>query len=180
MKSSSTSGPAASPDAPPLLIVGEAFGKYSPGQSRPLYPYPATGSGGRLWDITGYTLGEYLHGTERANLFLDTPKKWDRGEASAQAKSLAWYAYERRQTLVLLGKKVTQAFGVPGDPFYDQLVLFPIVTAGRGSCGRVRAFVMPHTSGLCREWNTPGAREKAKAFFDVFRDSATAYARGKR
>lgn len=157
--------------------MGEAFGKYSPGRSRPLWPNPPTGSGGRLHKLTGLTLDEYIDGTERVNLFLDTPQKWSRVQAQESAKGIALYAWTNGQTLVLLGKKVAGAFGTTNTSFYEDSALFPLSyeKSGRYQLGSVPAFVIPHTSGRCREWNDPDVRARAQVFFGMVRERVREY-----
>lgn len=169
---------------PPFLFVGEAAGKWVPGSHRPLWPHPANSAGGRLLKYSGLTMEEYVHGTERVNLFLDTPKKWSKVHAEQVAKSVAYYAWARGQVLVLLGKKVASAFGLPGLPFDMDWVKFQLNDEWTGTrfapkLGSVYAVVIPHTSGRCRDWNDPKVKEDAERFFAIVRGQVRKYLRGK-
>jgi hypothetical protein len=127
--------------------------------------------------LSGLTEFEYLEGTERVNLFLDTPKKWSRVQATEVAKGIALYASVNQQVLVLLGRKVAAAFGTTATPFYQDTALFPLEyeKSGRYQLGSVPAYAIPHTSGLCREWNDPDVRARAQVFFGHVRDRVREY-----
>jgi hypothetical protein len=90
---------------------------------------------------------------ERRNLL--SSHRWSIPGASAAAKALLNESRER-DALVLLGSKVAAAFGLV---FREQL--FRLEPAAFGP-GRSRlCVVLPHPSGLSREWNIKGAPERA-------------------
>jgi hypothetical protein len=56
--------------------------------------------------------------------------------------------------LVLLGAKVSAAFGLAFTPFVTLQRIVPD--------GHCQAVILPHPSGLCRLWHRPGAVEEAR------------------
>jgi len=129
-----------------VKLVGEA-NLYGSDPHFALYPSPEGSSGHRLCvAILGMRRKDYLEAFDRCNL-LGQVRSWDAFMAMFAACRVTG------DRLVLLGSKVTKAFGLLYDPF-------------RTHCfgdGR-RALVLPHPSGLCRAWNSPDsvlrAREK--------------------
>lgn len=114
-----------------------------------LYPKPENGSGGRLRRILGMTSSAYLRAFRRVNLCAG---EWDAREARLAASRLA---RETGGPFVLLGRKVSAAFGLPYAPFH---------TFNRFDRDATRAaLVLPHPSGRCRAWNDPGAAPLARA-----------------
>lgn len=156
------------------LLVGEA----NPYQADPglaqhyaLYPDPPGCAGWRLCKLVmGLEPADYLKRFDRVNL---CDGKWSTKEAKERAWALLGtrqelhtdrarcdVSYDMQRPLVLFGAKVARAFGQDFRPFtwqkvFDQKGLIfptshPIVT-------------LPHTSGLSRAWNEPGAFERARA-----------------
>jgi hypothetical protein len=123
----------------PLLI-----GEVNPRNMDPeyaLYPLPLHRSGGRLAGILGLTSGSYLARFDRVNLCNGC---WDKKEAEARAAEII---LGKTRPLVLLGKKVCNAFGVGYVPF-----------TRIGPC-----YILPHPSKLARIWHNPGSKDKARA-----------------
>lgn len=128
------------------LLVGEV----NPFGSNPafaLYPLPERSSGGRLMKILGLTYRQYLKRFDRINL---CEWEWRMGQARHRAEWLVSTYPDR--VIVLLGAKVSRAFGVPYEPFTTH--------------GAYR--VLPHPSGLNRAWNDPSAVEKARNLLKEF------------
>ena len=127
------------------LLVGE-LNPYGERGAFALYPRPRNSSGHRLCTkIMGLDPLDYLHRFDRTNLCT---KKWDKSYAALHAGTIKWS--DQYDTVVLLGKKVCDAFGFDYVPF--QTVL---------SKGKTFV-VLPHPSGLCRTWNERGAYAKAR------------------
>lgn len=132
--------------APPrVLLVGEA-NPYGGDPSFALYPEPKGASGDRLCrKIMGLRGGQYLRAFDRVNLCTG---KWSLPRAREEADRLI---ETPRKAIVLLGTKVKSAFGVTG-PAFD---------VERRPNGMVLV-ILPHPSGLCREWGKPGAIDRAR------------------
>lgn len=123
------------------LLVGETNTTAMAAPEMALYPYPSTGSGGRFCKIAGLTASEYLVVFDRVNLCRG---EWSAREAESKAYEIKmlW----RHTLVVLLGRKVCEAFGLPYEPFR--------------SIGRY--LVLPHPSGRCRTWNDPENIDRAR------------------
>lgn len=127
-----------------------------------LYPAPASSAGWNLChSILQSTPQDYLTQWGRTNLCRGP---WDPDEARMAAERLragqSCTASGRgclEPRLVLLGAKVCRAFGVKYEPFGQAVLSFVR-----------RALVLPHPSGLCREWNAEGSRERARAAIGEF------------
>lgn len=124
------------PTSPRVTLVGEC----NPHGADPyyaLYPAPDGCSGHRLCClILGMRRRDYLEAFGRTDLCAG---QWSARVARSEAEQLSG-------RLILLGSKVTSAFGLEFRPFGvqgDRLVL-------------------PHPSGLCRLWSEPGAIDAAR------------------
>lgn len=146
---------------PPLRLVGEAPGG-RPGTPAahnhvPLYPYPPGCAGDRLKGYTGYTVTQYIHGTQRQNIIPDRcPVGWPAAEARANAEVIFEDAKQAGQALVLVGARVKQAFRVEHQ-------LFKIVDVHG-----VRLVCIPHPSGRNLAWNSQETRDAARQVFATF------------
>lgn len=156
-----------------IYLVGEqnplsSWSKH--GRVFDLYDLPENSSGGRLRRlILGVTKKEYRDESRyvRRNL-LDRGERWTKAFAVARARALRaeivdhWIrGIGRAPGAVLLGAKVSAAFGVPYEPFQvtDVLVRAFLVSS------RVLVLpvlVLPHPSGLNRIWNQPDSFTKAR------------------
>lgn len=143
------------------LLVGEAPGP----QGNPDYPLEGRPAG-RLLECMGWTPNE-LEGTEvgaklremfEVRNLLDRPMErregtkgtdWPAEEAADAARALA-VLVEREQQVVLLGKRVAAAFGLPGIGYWRP-----------GRHGSVPMTIIPHPSGIVRLWNDPVNRVRA-------------------
>lgn len=133
-----------------VWLVGESNPR-SQNPEHDLYPHPAGCSGHRLMTVLGLTEREYLAAFRRRNLLRGdrATGPWDRGAARDAALEVL-SSNQFLEPVVLLGVKVCEAFGLPAEPFRHHLL------------GRVRVLTLPHPSGLCRIWNTPGAKARAR------------------
>jgi len=133
------------------LLIGES-NPYGADPYYALYPNPKNSAGYRLCHlIMGLDTDEYLREYRRVNLCC---RAWSVREAREHAARLV---REFRSTsalehvvLVLLGSKVTQAFGIRFEPFTtttDHNLIF---------------VQLPHPSGLSRLWYEPGSFERAR------------------
>lgn len=129
------------------LLVGEA-NPYSRNPDHALLPWPERASGRWLMDILGLSEREYLRRFERVNLCVG--RQWSWGEAKQRAATIraAW-----KPPIILLGKKVAEAFGVGDQPAFTRV----------GSL-----YLVPHPSGLNRVWNDPESITRARAFLAQF------------
>jgi hypothetical protein len=135
------------------LLVGE-LNPYGADPKFALYPFPRGAAGDRLCRlIMGLSGGEYMARFDRVNLCAG---RWSVRDARAMANRLSREA-EERPAIVLLGRKVSDAFGIEYEPF--------TVKRGRERAGawRTTVVVLPHPSGLCRTWNETGAIDRARA-----------------
>jgi uracil-DNA glycosylase len=124
------------------LFVGEAPSPSTDGRPGAA---PLVGeTGRRLAEWSGLSPAEFHRRTECVNLFDRLPRRWSARAARARATDVEFWhliaPYQR--TVVLLGRKVADAFAVESpDPF---------------SCTERRAarlVVMPHPSGRNLFWN---------------------------
>lgn len=139
------------------LLIGEA-NPYGADPEFALFPAPERSAGWRLCRLVlGLPRLTYMDLFDRVNL---CPKNWNMKEARTRAVQLRSVpAFQA----VLLGRKVAAAFGLENVP------PFTVVTNDRparvrtpDSAGRGWEVVLPHPSGLCLEWNKPGAFERAR------------------
>lgn len=127
------------------------IGENNPYGSAPefvLYPAPRGCTGERLCRALELDPDEYLETFERRNLLAVL--KWSvhvAREAAARILSEAGAG----DALVLLGGKVTAAFGLKFEPLTTQ-------TTATGHT----ALISPHPSGLSRVWNQPGMAAKVR------------------
>ena len=127
------------------LLVGEA-NPYGGDPTFALYPYPERASGDRLCRLVmGLEPREYLRRFDRVNL---CPEKWSAPLSRINAQRIRAGDHER---FVLLGTKVADAFG------FKKVEPFGYAVEGDKSFA-----LLPHPSGLCREWNKPGAFDRAR------------------
>lgn len=141
-------------DAPPVVIVGE-MNPYGADPRYALYDEPAGSAGGRLRRLVlGLRSDTYHRRTRRFNLCTGV---WGPAKARRYTAGRIGSLCGQDDTVVLLGRKVADAFGLDHlAPFTTQAV----VSVDEGS---VRRYVLlPHPSGRCREWNEPGAYERAR------------------
>lgn len=118
------------------LLVGEA-NPYGGDPSYALYPAPEGSAGGRLCSlIMGLRIRTYRNLFARANL---CPHRWSVRVARDRAAEIRFW----NGPIVLLGRKVSDAFGVPYEPF--------------GIFGEGKFLVLPHPSGRNLFWNRPDA-----------------------
>lgn len=146
-----------------ILLVGE-LNLHSEDPRYALYPYPEHCSGGRLKEILGLSLTDYLKGHDRVNLCTGS---WNMRKACDKAQQIL---LEGRLTngiakpgfgLVLCGRKVIDAFCQPeGMP----VELFEVV-----SFYGVPAACLPHPSGRNRVWNDPRSVERARDAYETLR-----------
>lgn len=130
------------------LLVGE-MNPLDPDPRHALAPLPKQRAGGRLCHrILGLSPIEYLRRFDRANLCESV---WDRETARAVARNIV-LAADEYDALVLLGRRVCDAFGVDFAPF----TLARLETVG------APVVVLPHPSGLCRAWNDTATFERAR------------------
>lgn len=136
------------------LLVGEA-NPYGGDPYYALYPDPPNCAGDRLCrKVMGLDPDDYLERFDRVNL---CPRRWSAREARERADAMR---IERKGgTLVLLGARVTRAFGMFFAPFLVER-RGPVWPADGASTAYV---VLPHPSGLSRAWNAPGAYDRARA-----------------
>ena len=128
------------------IFIGEA-NPYGAHPRYALWDEPATSAGGRLRrKILGVRSDTYL-ACERFNL---CPTAWNREQARVRAADLL--NTRPGEVLVLLGRKVAEAFGVADLPEFGtkQIIGGPLLV------------VLPHPSGLCRRWHEPGAIQRAR------------------
>jgi hypothetical protein len=110
-----------------------------------LYPTPTGSAGHRLCHLVlGLERREYMDRYDRVNL-LRSPS-WSAPEARRSALGVL----ARWDRVVACGARVAEAFGLPRAPFVVHRVGLSLVA------------VIPHPSGLSREWSKPGAVERAR------------------
>jgi hypothetical protein len=137
-------------------IIGEQ-NPYGADPRFALYPLPPQASGGRLCRMLELTEEEYLAAFERRNLL--TSAQWSAPAARAAANALL-QGHPDADRLVLLGARVAAAFGLAFREGLYEVRELP----SPGAEGPVRrALVLPHPSGLSREWNDRAAPSRVRA-----------------
>jgi hypothetical protein len=130
------------------------IGEHNPYGSDPryaLFPRPKNATGGRLARALGLKDHEYIERFERVNLLDWIP--WSVPRAREAAEGIARRI--GRSPCVLLGARVSAAFGVEFDPFCEK--------SGFGLFDHsTRVVVLPHPSGRSRLWNAPDAQQRAR------------------
>ena len=124
-----------------LIIVGEAnpWG----GAATALYHLPRHASGNRLREHLGLRDATYEK-LRKVNL---CEPAWSEKLARVTAERVLNRSGWDWDLIVMLGARVKKAFGVPKmEAFTAQGVLV----------------ALPHPSGLCRQWNEPGAPARAR------------------
>lgn len=143
-----------SPTSHPPVLVGEANPR-SGDERLALYPRPRTSAGGRLChSIFRMAEREYLRAFDRVNL---CPRAWCDEDARERAADVFALAKRRGQSVVLLGARVSRAFGFDFEPFSVRYV--------EGA----RVLTLPHPSGRCRAWNDPAAVRRARRLVGLMR-----------
>lgn len=144
------------------LLVGEAPSKNEVTET------PLEGRvGRRLANLAGLSYAEYLAFFDRVNLLhvrQDTKEKgfeFDRVAAAHAAHELFLNGkIVPGRTVLMLGWRVTRAFGVGGlmdQPYFTE-------HASHGGC---RFYAVPHPSGVNRWWNDAANHRKAADFLQA-------------
>jgi hypothetical protein len=149
------------PGLPRVWLIGEQ-NPYGVDPTYALYPLPPHATGGRLARVLGLDDRTYLRAFVRRNLL--TADKWSVPAARAAADELL-AEHPPDDKLVLLGARVAAAFGLP---FRDHLFELQRVAVGAARQER-HVLVVPHPSGLSREWNDPSAAPRVKAAVEELR-----------
>lgn len=132
------------------LLVGES-NPYGGDAEFALWPAPEGCAGWRLCrKILGLDSEAYLDAFDRVNL-CDGP--WSMKEARVRARQIS--TERDGGAVILLGGKVTEAFGFTFEPFKRW---------GRGPDGFGPGVItiLPHPSGRCRLWWAPDAIPSAR------------------
>lgn len=137
---------------PPLVVVGE-LNPHGADPRYALYHEPENSAGGRLCRrIMGLRVVSYHRYTRRFNLCTGA---WSDTKAAVEAARLETEA--AGATIVLLGRKVAEAFGVGAMPPYSRLL------SRRVQDRETPLLLLPHPSGRNREWNDPASYQRARA-----------------
>lgn len=119
--------------------------RYRQGHS-PMFPYPPRSAGGRLHDISGFSLGEWIYGLDRCNIIPEWTSRWDKDRAAINAKALIRCRVPH--TVFACGRRVSDAFGYTGSlPYKNQSMIF----------GCMMVYI-PHPSGRNPVYNDPEIR----------------------
>lgn len=129
------------------LLIGECPGANT-SPKLPMFPWPASSSGGRLLKMSNVPVNEYLGRLERRNLIHTHHPVWPVHDARRIAREIVQEIAGRGLRVVLLGKKVGEAFGAP--QFWAMAQL-----------GDTHFTCIPHPSGLSRVYNDKNNRVMA-------------------
>ncbi len=149
---------------PRVILVGQAPGPRGKGGH-----YALTGRvGGRIASLAGLRFPqEYLETFARCNLLAEWPGPAEgKGDyfpgivAGRAALRFIEHADVAGRKVILLGRGVARAFGVPRAAWFDW----------RGAWVEQRGLwlnyaVIPHPSGVCTSWNDEQVTARARAFF---------------
>jgi len=142
-----------------IFLIGEL----NPFRSDPYYDLwyePRTSSGNRLRLILGLTDDEYIAPPfVRRNLLAR--RAWSLPAAREAARELLGSEVNQGDALVLCGGKVSAAFGFD----FATHLLVPTATGGRA------VLVIPHPSGLNRQWHVAGMKERVRTAVTALRAS---------
>lgn len=134
------------------LIIGEAPSKNE------VTERPIEGRiGRRLAVCAGLSFGDFLHHFDRVNLLHERQEVFGKGftfdtvAARIEADRLR-SSFGREQTVLLLGGRVAEAFGVRDEYFTRHVI------------NDANAYLLPHPSGINRWWNDPMNMEKMNVF----------------
>lgn len=131
------------------LLVGED-NPYGANPRHALYPNPPGCAGHRLcYTVLGLDERTYLRTFDRINLCAT---QWTAPGAREHAHDIK---SRRDGVIVLLGSKVTKAFGFAFEPWTAW-------SSGPDESLQQRFVILPHPSGLCRLWHEPDAYERAR------------------
>lgn len=131
-------------------IIGEAPSKNSDWR----YPLAGGHTGRKIEKLLGLSFRAYLKHYRRFDLIKFYPgTKWPKENAAANAR-LIHNLHEPGAHLVLLGRKVAEAFGVSDLDFCE-----------KGERDGVTYWVSPHPSGLNRWWQDPANKALGLAFW---------------
>ena len=141
-----------------ILLVGE-INPYDADPRHALYHEPERSAGGRLCRLVCELRPSTYLAMHRANLCTE---KWSAPAARARAERLAGAVTPSTpwRVIVLLGRKVAGAFEQALRSPAGALQPFESYTHDASG---LRLLCLPHPSGLNREWNVPGAFERARA-----------------
>ena len=131
------------------LFIGEAP---SPSTSR-FGSHPLVGmTGTRLAQWAGVSPAWFRRQVECVNLFDEIPQRWDRQQASEAGAAVCAANDLSGRHVVLLGRKVAEAVGVPYAPFKTHEMWWGPATT------------LPHPSGLNHVWNDEANVRRAERF----------------
>lgn len=152
-----------------IVIVGES-NPHGESPDHALYCWPVNSAGWRLQSkIMGVSRATYI-GFHRHNLCVG---QWSTPTAREEAQQLLkLYADQTDYTLILLGRKVVEAFfcgpgaldkqGAP-KPFTRDFLRYSVLGGHTTVRERENLVILPHPSGRCSAWNEPGTYERARA-----------------
>ena len=128
------------------LLVGE-MNPYGADPHYALFCEPENSAGGRLCRLVCALRRPTYLAINRTNL---CSHRWIKEEARRRAGLMM--ACEKWNVIIMLGRKVSGAFGYRGDPFTK--VDLPDY--------QLTLVSLPHPSGRCLAWNVPGAFDRAR------------------
>jgi len=94
----------------------------------------------RLLAMSGLTRSKFMAAFRRENLLPG--KEWDQTKARRSARRI-----KLRGDVVVLGKSVWRALGLPRSPFFSEV-----------AAGAATFHLVPHPSGRCRAYNVSATR----------------------
>ena len=138
-----------------VLFIGQAPGPDNHA-GEPLHP--STRSGRRLVELLGVDNEAYLEQFDRVNLLQKFPGKWARDDRfpmkEAKIAAAAIRPFLKHRMVIMLGRVVAEAFGVPPCP--------QVMWIARPGFHGVA--VLPHPSGRNRWYSDPNNMRAARRF----------------
>lgn len=152
------------------LLIGQAPGPNTD-PDYPLFPVPTTSAGGRLQQIMGVDRVEYLKTFDFINVLRLFPGKYKRDDKFpmelARAAADAIRPLLAGRSVVLIGRNVANAFGLPPD--WDWHAWHDIKVRRRCPVSRApwmtRLAITPHPSGRSRWYNDEAHKHEARMFW---------------
>lgn len=166
-----------------VLIVGEQPAESGAGSGHfAMYPMPPISAGRRLCELTGLEPEAYLSAFSRTNLMLSYQQHWRVAAARERAREILLDEPLRGRTLLLVGRRVRDAFAAVVDERAEDARLQDscrLYVGLRFTPDAERSLTfdaawVPHTSGRNRWWNDEANRARGQKFLRLLARKACA------
>ena len=151
-----------------IVLIGQAPGPKTDPEF-PLFPIPKTSAAGRLRDIAGLSMGQYLRAFDRINLIREFPGQTSCKEdrfpmAKARENAALLRPLLAGRDVILVGRNVATAFGLGGLEFLSWKLVKMTRPAVPGDQHTSLVAIIAHPSGRNHWYNNDGHREATRQF----------------